>query len=111
MEDEIKQNLRNRDTWWRALYILLFMVIYGVAEFVIGAVVLFQLYSVLFTGYTNERLLTLGQNLTRTFTRLRSFLPLTATSTPIRSEIGQTVRPPNSTMSLSEQTVHTSGGC
>ena len=52
MEDEIRQNLRNRATWWRALYMLLFTVIYGIAEVVIATVVLFQLLSVLFTGGT-----------------------------------------------------------
>ena len=63
MDEETKQHLRNRTTWWRALYMLLFIVFYGVAEIVIAVVVLFQLLSVLFTGDTNWRLLTLGQNL------------------------------------------------
>ena len=82
MEDEIKQNLRNRDTWWRALYMLLFMVIYGVAEFVIGAVVLFQLFSVLFTGDTNERLLALGQNLSTYVYQITLFLTFNSDEHP-----------------------------
>ncbi len=82
MEDEIKQNLRNRKTWLRALYMLLFMVIYGVAEFIIAAVVLFQLFSVLFTGSTNERLLTLGQNLSTYVYQIVLFLTFNSDDHP-----------------------------
>ncbi len=82
MEDEIKQNLRNRTTWWRALYMLLFMVIYGVAELVIAAVVLFQLFSVLFTGATNERLETLGQNLSTYIYQIMLFLTFNSDEHP-----------------------------
>lgn len=63
MREEIKQNLNNRTTWWRALYMLLFTVFFCVAKIVIATVILFQFFTVLFTGNTNERLLILGQNL------------------------------------------------
>ncbi len=52
---EIKQSLRRRDSWLRGAYILLFAVIYGVAEFVFWVVVLFQFGSLLFTGGPNLR--------------------------------------------------------
>ena len=74
MENEIKQNLRNRTTWFRALYMLLFTVIYGIAEIVIAAVVLLQLLTVLFTGDTNWRLLALGQNLSTYVYQIMLFL-------------------------------------
>jgi hypothetical protein len=82
MEHEIKQNLRNRTTWWRALYMLLFTVIYGIAEFVIAAVVLFQLLSVLLTGTTNERLLSLGQNLSTYLYQIVLFLSFNSDDHP-----------------------------
>jgi len=82
MEDEIRQNLRNRTTWWRALYMLLFTVIYGIAEVVIATVVLFQLLSVLFTGCTNERLLTLGQNLSTYVYQILLFLTFNSDERP-----------------------------
>ena len=63
MDGEIKQNLRERKTWLRGLYMLLFAVFYGVAEVVITAVVVFQFLLALFTGRTNQRLLKLGQSL------------------------------------------------
>ena len=82
MEDEIRQNLRNRTTWWRAMYMLLFTVIYGIAELVIATVVLFQLLSVLFTGRTNERLLDLGQNLSTYVYQILLFLTFNSDERP-----------------------------
>jgi hypothetical protein len=82
MEDEIKQHLRNRTTWSRALYMLLFAVFYGVAEIVIAAVVLFQLLSMLFTGDTNWRLLTLGQNLSTYVYQILLFLTFNSDEKP-----------------------------
>jgi hypothetical protein len=82
MEDEIRQNLRNRTTWWRAMYMLLFTVIYGIAELVIATVVLFQLLSVLFTGGTNERLLDLGQNLSTYVYQILLFLTFNSDERP-----------------------------
>ena len=63
MNDEITQKLLNKETWLRGLFMLLFVFISGVARFVIAVVVLFQFFSVLFTGKTNVQLLLLGQNL------------------------------------------------
>jgi hypothetical protein len=82
MENEIRQNLRNRTTWWRALYMLLFTIIYGIAEIVVAAVVLFQLLSVLFTGSTNERLLNLGQNLSTYVYQILLFLTFNSDERP-----------------------------
>ena len=63
MNDEIKQKILDKETWLRGLFMLLFILISGVARFVIAVVVLFQFFSVLLTGNTNAQLLTLGQNL------------------------------------------------
>ena len=82
MEEELKQNLRNRATWRRALYMLLFAVFYGVAEIVITVVVLFQLLTVLFTGDTNWRLLTLGQNLSTYVYQILLFLTFNSDERP-----------------------------
>jgi len=64
MNTELKNNLRKRQTWLRGLYMLLFIVIYHVAEVVVGAVVLLQFLFTLATGETNARLLRFGQSLT-----------------------------------------------
>ncbi len=63
IDDEVKQNLKEKQTWLRGLYMLLFAVFYSIAEVVIVVVILFQFLLKLFTGKTNQRLLTLGQSL------------------------------------------------
>ena len=63
MNSEIKDNLKQKKTWLRGLYMVLFAIFYSVAEFVLVVIVLFQFLSALFTGRTNARLLTLGQSL------------------------------------------------
>lgn len=62
-KSEIRKNLKQPGIWMRALYMLLFSIIYGIAEIVIFAIVLFQFLIKLFTARTNARLLRLGQSL------------------------------------------------
>ena len=59
MSDNLKAHLKERKTWLRGLYMLLFVIFFSVAEIVISVVVLFQFLLALFTGHTNERLLKL----------------------------------------------------
>lgn len=63
MSDELKENIKDQATWMRALYILMFTVIYMVTEVVIALVVLLQFLFVLFTRQSNDKLLGLGANL------------------------------------------------
>ena len=65
MKEETKEHLRNPSSWKRLLYMLLFVVLYGVAEVVVTAVVVFQVIYNLFTGNINERLLAFGKQLSR----------------------------------------------
>ena len=50
-------------TWLRGLFMLLFAVLYTIAEFVVTAVVLLQFLIVVVTGERNERLTRLGERL------------------------------------------------
>ncbi len=59
----IKENIRSRPTWTRGLFMLLFAVIYGLAEIVITAVVVFQFLYVLIAGKSIHNLLLFGQGL------------------------------------------------
>ncbi len=61
MSEEIKENVQNRNTWKRVLYMLLFILAYNAAEFVLGVVVLIQLIITLVTGSTNARLKVFGK--------------------------------------------------
>jgi hypothetical protein len=63
MDDELKQHVRDSNAWTRLLFMLLFTVLYGVAEMVLTAVVIFQFLVVLFTGGRNARVLSLGGSL------------------------------------------------
>ena len=63
MAQDIKENLKARDTWLRGLYIIIFAIFYSIAEIVLFAVVVFQFLLTLFTAQTNDRLLKLGQSI------------------------------------------------
>ncbi len=82
MNDEIKQKILDKNTWLRGLFMLLFILIAGVARFVIAVVVLFQFFSVLFTGNTNAQLLTLGQNLSTYIYQITLFLTFNSERRP-----------------------------
>lgn len=65
MNAEQKSHLTGKQIWLRGLYMLLFVAIYHVAEFVIGVVVILQFLFSLFTGQVNTRLLQFGRSLSR----------------------------------------------
>jgi len=57
------QNLLSGPTWLRVLFMGLFVLIYGVAEILLTAVVLLQIIFVLVTGGKNDRLTVFGKSL------------------------------------------------
>lgn len=59
----IEENIKSKSTWLRGLFMLVFVAIYAVSRFVVGAVVLLQFLWVLFTGEVNPRLKVLGESL------------------------------------------------
>ncbi len=63
MDEKLKRNVSKRNTWVRGLYMLLFALIYSVAEMVAIAVAVFQFVSKLITGRLNPRLLKFGQSI------------------------------------------------
>lgn len=82
MDPELKDNLRKRQTWLRGLYMLLFIVIFHVAEFVMGAVVLLQFLFTLVSGQTNTRLLRFGQSLSQYVYQILLFLTFNSEDMP-----------------------------
>jgi hypothetical protein len=74
MSTELKEHLKSAGTWKRGLFILLFAVFYGVAEVVLGAIVLFQFGSQLITGRPNDKLKAFSRGLTAYFYQLLQFL-------------------------------------
>lgn len=63
MSSELGANMTRRSTWQRLLFMILFGVIYSLAELVLVAVVLFQFGFVLITTRKNDRLLDFGARL------------------------------------------------
>lgn len=82
MSDELKQNIRERKTWLRGLYMLLFLIFYSVAEVVIFAVVAFQFVLTLLTAKTNDRLVKLGQSLSTYQYQILTFLTFNTNQHP-----------------------------
>ncbi|MDX1571758.1 MAG: DUF4389 domain-containing protein, partial [Xanthomonadales bacterium] len=60
MTDEIKDNLGNPDNWLRAVLIVVFGLIFYVAVWVLGLVVLLNLVVLLVTGRRNDNLSEFG---------------------------------------------------
>lgn len=60
---EIEDHIKSRETWLRLLFMIVFVVLYCISRFVVGAVVVLLFFWVLFTGEVNERLRSFGQSL------------------------------------------------
>jgi len=82
MDNEMKSSLTAADTWTRGLFMLLFVVIYSVTEFVLGALVLFQFLHVLFTRETNERVLELTSDISVFIYQILQFLTFSSEVKP-----------------------------
>jgi len=59
----MEQSLKSKASWMRVLYIVFVLILYAVSRVVLGAVVLFQIGYVLFTGSTHKPLLDFGRSL------------------------------------------------
>ncbi len=67
-------HLKDKSTWMRLLFMALFAFAYGVAEFVVTAVVIVQILIRLLTGSVNERLLVFGRQLSHYLYQLLLYL-------------------------------------
>ena len=63
MNDENTDTYKDKSTWMRGLYMLIFMLFLGIAKFVSFAVILFQFFTVLFTSKSNPKLIKFGESL------------------------------------------------
>ena len=63
MDPEIKENIGQSNTWGRAVFMVLFGLIYSVAEIVLVVVVVLQFCFVLINAEKNPRLLSFGEEL------------------------------------------------
>lgn len=82
MNDEIKERLQKNETWLRGLYMLFFIIVYGMAKFLIIAVMLFQFFSLILAGEKNIQLLKFGQNLSTYIYQITIFLTFNSEQRP-----------------------------
>ena len=59
----LKDNLKSSSTWLRLVFMVVFLVLYGISRIVVGTLILLQFLFVLVTGQKNKRLDGLGQGL------------------------------------------------
>ncbi len=74
MNNDTKSNLKQKSTWIRVLYMLLFVFLACIADFVLYGVIIFQFIHKLITGEINERLLKLGQSIATYVYQIPQFL-------------------------------------
>ncbi len=79
---DIKNNLKNVNQWTRIIYMILFTVIFNVASFVIGVVVLVQALFAVVTGGQNGNVQKLGSGLAHFIHEIVSFLTYTTEEKP-----------------------------
>ncbi len=82
MNTSVKSNITRRGTWLRALYMVLFAVIYNITEIVLLAVVLLQFVLVLLLGESNQRLLAFGKGLSTYVYQIFLFLTYNSEEMP-----------------------------
>ncbi|MDF1535722.1 MAG: DUF4389 domain-containing protein [bacterium] len=70
---QFTENLTRGQTWLRGLFMLLFVMIYGVTEVLVAAVVILQFFFVLFSGRQNERLRSFGRSLSTFVYQIMSY--------------------------------------
>ncbi|MGM0542015.1 MAG: DUF4389 domain-containing protein [Pseudomonadota bacterium] len=63
MTDETIKSYKDKSVWMRGLYMLIFILLLGVAKFVMLVVIVVQFLTVLFTAETNEKLVKFGKSL------------------------------------------------
>lgn len=73
MEDNVRSHLVSPNIWTRALYMVLFAIVYSIAKFILVCTVLFQFFAILFTGSASEPVLKFGNNLTAYVYQLFSY--------------------------------------
>ncbi len=65
MSEELKENVSDKNTWLRLLFMILFAVVLALSDLLLGAIVILQFGFVLFSRRPNDELLDFGAQLAR----------------------------------------------
>ena len=71
-----------KETWFRLLYVLLFVILYGVAEAVLGVIVIVQFGFKLITHETNDNLLNFSTGLNKYIYGILQFMTFNSNEKP-----------------------------
>ncbi len=82
MVEELTSKPSRRATWIRALYVILFTLIYSVTEIVIVAVVVVQFGFVLISGDRNQKLLDFGASLSKFIYQILQYVTFNSEDMP-----------------------------
>lgn len=74
MSEEVKANLKSKSVWLRGFFMVLFAILYGVAEFVLAIVAIFQFGAALITGKPNDNAVRFGNSLGQYIFQIAQFV-------------------------------------
>lgn len=95
-QKSIRENLKSKHAWLRLFFIVLFAILYGIAEFVTSVVVVIQFVWVLINGESNERLRELGQSLATYTYQVIRYLTYNSDVRPFPIDLDWPSGPPDS---------------
>ena len=82
MEEQTPESPSRRETWIRLLFVILFAIIYSVAEIVLFALIVFQFGFKLITGETNEFLQQFSKSLNTFIYQILQFVTFNSDDRP-----------------------------
>lgn len=82
MQEDINENLKKISTWKRIFFMLIYSVIVGLVRILLWAVILLQVASILFTGKSNENILSFGSSLSAYVYHILLFLTFNTDDLP-----------------------------
>ena len=80
--NSVVDNIKSKSIWLRLFFMLVIALLYSVSRLVVGAVVMLQFFFVLFTGKTNNQLLSFGQALSTYTYQVISYLTFNTEERP-----------------------------
>jgi hypothetical protein len=80
--DSVKAHVKSRGTWLRGVFMVLFVVIFNITEFVLMMTALFQFLATLFTGAPNKRATRFGAKLAEFIREIGRYLTFASDKRP-----------------------------
>lgn len=80
--EEIKENVKQQDSWLRLLFILIYTAVLWATSIVLGLVVIFQFLSLLFTRKPQKNLLEFGGSLAEFVRQIVAYLTFNSEAKP-----------------------------